>query len=111
MLFRYEYDTYEEIAKEMPAPGSDIVTSKGRGRVLGQEILAKQLLVQMEDDRRILIALDEVLTVLRKGSKPKWNKDREGVNEDGIEEQANATQVVEREERGPAKRGSDEPKE
>ncbi len=45
----------------MPAPGSDIVTSKGRGRVLGQEILAKQLLVQMEDDRRILIALDEVI--------------------------------------------------
>ena len=108
---RYEYDTYEEIAKEMPAPGSDIVTSKGRGRVLGQEILAKQLLVQMEDDRRILIALDEVLTVLRKGSKPKWDKDREGVIENGIEEQTNATPIAERDERGQTERGSDEPKE
>lgn len=82
---RYEYDTYEEIARDMPPPGSDIVTNKGRGRVLGQEILAKQLLVQMEDDRRILIALEDVLTVLRKSPRSKPQRDKEEGDENGVE--------------------------
>jgi cell fate regulator YaaT (PSP1 superfamily) len=65
---RYEYDTYEELQKTLPPAGSDIVTSTGRARVLGQEILTQQLLVQMEDGRRLLIGVQEVLTVLKVGS-------------------------------------------
>ena len=42
---RYEYDTYEELQKDLPPIGSDIVTNNGRARVLAQEILAEQLLV------------------------------------------------------------------
>lgn len=64
---RYEYDTYVGMQKELPRVGSDIITQNGRGRVLNQAILAQQLLVEMEDHRRVLINADEVLTVLKKG--------------------------------------------
>lgn len=62
---RYEYDIYEEHQKSLPRIGIDIVTAGGRGRVLSQEILSRQLLVQMEDNRRIMIHADEVLSVIR----------------------------------------------
>jgi cell fate regulator YaaT (PSP1 superfamily) len=65
---RYEYDTYEELQKTLPPTGSEIVTSTGRARVLNQEILTQQLLVQMEDGRRVLISVQDVLTVLKVGS-------------------------------------------
>lgn len=64
---RYEFDTYEELQRELPRVGADVVTREGRARVIGQEILAQQLLVETEDHRRILIAASEVLSVLRKG--------------------------------------------
>lgn len=65
---RYEFDTYEELQKQLPPVGADVVTKVGRGRVLGQEILASQLLVEMEDHRRLLIPAGDVLTVLGKRS-------------------------------------------
>lgn len=65
---RYEYDTYEALQKELPPIGSDVVTSRGRGRVLAQEILAGQVLMEMEDHRRVLVEAGEVLTVLRRGN-------------------------------------------
>jgi cell fate regulator YaaT (PSP1 superfamily) len=63
---RYEYDTYEDMLRELPPIGADIVTPTGRGRVLGQEILAQQLLVQMEDNRRLLVPASDVLSVLKR---------------------------------------------
>ena len=65
---RYEYDTYEALQKELPPLGSDVVTSRGRARVLAQEILAGQLLLEMEDHRRLSLDASEVLTVLSRGS-------------------------------------------
>ena len=38
------------------------MTRKGQGRVLAQEILARKLLVEFEDGRRLLVGMDEVLT-------------------------------------------------
>jgi cell fate regulator YaaT (PSP1 superfamily) len=64
---RYEYDTYEALQKELPPLGSDVVTQRGRARVLAQEILAGQVLVETEDHRRVLIDASEVLTVLKRG--------------------------------------------
>lgn len=61
---RYEYDTYEENRKSLPRIGVDVVTANGRGRVLNQELLTSQLLVQMEDNRRVMIRADEVLSVI-----------------------------------------------
>lgn len=62
---RYEYDVYEEHQKSLPRIGADVVTDKGRGRVLAQEILSRQLLVQMEDNRRMMIHADDILSVIR----------------------------------------------
>lgn len=65
---RYEYDTYEQLQKDLPAVGSHVITSTGRATVLAQEILARQLLVEMEDRRRILIGASDVLSVLGRGA-------------------------------------------
>ncbi len=64
---RYEYDTYEALQKDLPPIGSEILTGRGRARVLAHEILAGQLLVQIEDNRRVLVEAGEVLTVLKRG--------------------------------------------
>jgi cell fate regulator YaaT (PSP1 superfamily) len=61
---RFEQDVYEEFQKQLPAVGSRVVTAKGQGRVLAHEILARRLLVEFEDGRRLPVGLDEVLTRL-----------------------------------------------
>jgi cell fate regulator YaaT (PSP1 superfamily) len=65
---RYEYDTYEELQKDLPPIGSEVLTQNGRNRVLAHEILAGQLLVETEDHRRVLIPAGDVLTVLNRGN-------------------------------------------
>ncbi len=65
---RYEYETYEELQRNLPAVGADIVTNNGRAKVLAHQILAGQVLVQMEDMRRVLIDGADVLSVLSPGS-------------------------------------------
>lgn len=66
---RYEYDTYQSLQRDLPPVGADVVTTTGRARVLAQEILAGQVLVEMEDMRRIVIQASDVLTVLSRGKK------------------------------------------
>lgn len=61
---RYEYDTYRELKRELPRVGSEIITNSGRARVLAQEILAGQVLVQTEDMRRIMIDSGDIVTIL-----------------------------------------------
>lgn len=68
---RYEYDTYQQLQRELPAVGSDVITNTGRATVLAQEILAGQLLVQTEDSRRVMIDASDVLTVLKRGANAK----------------------------------------
>jgi cell fate regulator YaaT (PSP1 superfamily) len=63
---RFEYDTYLELQRKLPPINADVVTSQGRARVLGHEILAQQVLVQMEDNRRLMLDVGEVLSVVRK---------------------------------------------
>ena len=70
---RYEYATYQSLQHELPPINSEILTRQGRAKVLCQEILAQQLLVQLEDNRRLLIGADEVLSVFRKSGKGKAN--------------------------------------
>ncbi len=66
---RYEYDTYQDLQRDLPPVGADIITNKGRARVLAQEILAGQVLVETEDMRRIVIDAADVLTVLKRERK------------------------------------------
>jgi len=61
---RFEQDVYEEFQKDLPPIGSRVVTSKGQGRVLHHEILARKLIVEFEDGRRLPVLVDEVLTRL-----------------------------------------------
>ena len=61
---RYEFDTYEEIERQLPRVGSRIVTRDGKAKVLHQHILSEQLLVETEDHRRVLIPASEVLSVI-----------------------------------------------
>jgi cell fate regulator YaaT (PSP1 superfamily) len=68
---RYEFDTYQEYKRELPNVGSLVVTKQGKGKVVGQEILAKKLLVLFEDNRQIVTDLKDVLTVVSKGKPPK----------------------------------------
>jgi cell fate regulator YaaT (PSP1 superfamily) len=61
---RFENDVYEEFQAALPPVGCRVVTQKGQGRVLAQEVLARRLLVEFEDGRRLPVAADEVLTRL-----------------------------------------------
>jgi cell fate regulator YaaT (PSP1 superfamily) len=82
---RYEYDTYQDLQKDLPPVGSEIITNKGKARVLAQEILAGQLLVETEDMRRLAIDAADVLTVIKRGggrSKPPRRADDEGGRRD-----------------------------
>ena len=82
---RYEFSTYEALKKELPPVGSDVITLEGRGRVLNQEIIAEQLLIQMEDQRRKVIDAADVLSVIRRSSKresPKQNDSHQQTPDD-----------------------------
>lgn len=64
---RYEYDTYKDLQRDLPPIGSEIVTTNGKALVIAHEILAGQLLVESEDNRRVLIDAHDVLSVTRSG--------------------------------------------
>jgi cell fate regulator YaaT (PSP1 superfamily) len=68
---RFEQDVYEEFQKELPPIGTRVVTRKGQGRVLAQEILARRVLVEFEDGRRLPVAADEILTRLGRAASPR----------------------------------------
>src|SRR5262249_3627876 len=61
---RFEQDVYEEFQAELPHVGSRVLTAKGQGKVLAQEILARRVLVEFEDGRRLPVAVSEILTRL-----------------------------------------------
>lgn len=78
---RYEYDTYQDLQRDLPPVGADIITNKGRARVLAQEILAGQVLIETEDMRRIVIDAADVLTVLKRERKPREQQAQGPVDE------------------------------
>lgn len=67
---RYEYDTYEDLQRELPPVGAELQTRDGRARVLAQEILTGQLLVETDDRRRVLIRAADVISVMPSGRRP-----------------------------------------
>ena len=73
---RYEFDTYEALAAELPPVGSEILTREGAAKVLSQDILAGQLLVETEDRRRILLPGSDVIRVTRRAEEPATKKRR-----------------------------------
>jgi cell fate regulator YaaT (PSP1 superfamily) len=76
---RYEFDTYEELARQLPPPGSVVLTRDGAVTVVAQDILSQQLTVKTEDGRRILIHGDTVLSITQRGEeshKPRRGQSR-----------------------------------
>ncbi|MBY0232813.1 MAG: signal peptidase [Gemmataceae bacterium] len=61
---RFEQDVYEEHQAELPPPGTRVVTAKGQGRVLACEVLARKVLVEFEDGRRLPVPAAEILSRL-----------------------------------------------
>lgn len=57
---RYEYDTYEQMQKELPPIGSRVMTPEGAARVVGHEILAGKVLVDTEARTRVLVNAADV---------------------------------------------------
>ena len=57
---RYEYDIYDEMQKEMPPLGARVMTPEGEAKVVGHEILSRQVLVVTEDRRRLLVDVGDV---------------------------------------------------
>lgn len=61
---RFEQEVYEEHQAELPSVGVRVVTPKGQGRVLAQEILARKVLIEFEDGRRLPVPVEDILTQL-----------------------------------------------
>jgi len=61
---RYEYDTYEQSRKELPPLGATVVTKQGTGKIIGQELLARKLMVAYEGQRNIMTDEADILTVV-----------------------------------------------
>lgn len=61
---RYEYDTYEEHRKELPPVGATVVTKQGTGQVIGQELLARKLMISYEGQRQVMTDEKDILTVV-----------------------------------------------
>ena len=57
---RYEYDVYEQLLKTLPPIGTRVTTPEGPGRVVGQEVLAGQVLVERDDRVRKLVDVANV---------------------------------------------------
>ena len=61
---RYEQDTYEEHRKELPPIGAIVVTKQGTGKVIGQEILSKKLMIVYDNQRHLPADLKDIITVV-----------------------------------------------
>ena len=76
---RYEFETYESLSEQLAPVGSQIVTREGTATVLAQDILSQQLMVKTADNRRVLIAGGDVLSITRRGDaegKPRGGRNR-----------------------------------
>ncbi|MEW6745578.1 MAG: regulatory iron-sulfur-containing complex subunit RicT [Planctomycetota bacterium] len=58
---RYEDETYSQLKAELPRKGSRVRTAKGRGIVVGHEILAQLVHLQFESGQRQTFALAELV--------------------------------------------------
>lgn len=104
---RYEYDTYEEHRRELPPVGSTVVTQQGTGRVVGQELLARKLMVAYEGSRYILTSLSDVLTVVNTRGGGPQNGPRQTAEGESAESEERADH---REPRPPRRQGGDSPR-
>jgi cell fate regulator YaaT (PSP1 superfamily) len=58
--FKYEYDTYLDMKKDMPKVGKTISTEKGQGKVVRQNVLANRITVQLEDGSEVEMPMTDI---------------------------------------------------
>jgi cell fate regulator YaaT (PSP1 superfamily) len=59
---RYEYQTYLELRRELPAVGQRIESVKGNGEVVGQSLLKQTVRVRRDEDGEVFdVTLDELV--------------------------------------------------
>jgi cell fate regulator YaaT (PSP1 superfamily) len=58
---RYEYDTYVELGKSLPAPGKRVVSVKGDGVVLRQNPLKQSVLIQINEGGIVEATLEDLV--------------------------------------------------
>jgi cell fate regulator YaaT (PSP1 superfamily) len=76
---RYEFDTYQALERDLPGVGSKVVTQRGQGRVLAQEVLAQKVVIELEDHRRIVVGKDDILGVEKSKHRPTQDEDDDRV--------------------------------
>jgi len=59
--FKYEYDTYVSMKRDMPKIGKTISTEKGTGKVVRQNVLANRVTIQVEDGTEVEVSLNEIV--------------------------------------------------
>ena len=52
-----------------------MVTARGTGQILAQEVLAQKVVVEFEDHRRIVVARDDILGVEKSKRRPARDED------------------------------------
>lgn len=62
---RYEFEQYEELLAKLPPVGARVLTEEGEGEVVGHEILAQKVLVEMSESTRKLVSARQIKKVLR----------------------------------------------
>lgn len=62
---RYEFETYQSLAADLPPVGAQVLTREGTVQVLAQDVLSQQLVVRTEDKRKILLGADQVVRVTK----------------------------------------------
>lgn len=58
--FKYEYDTYVSMKRDMPKIGKTITTEKGTGKVVRQNVLANRVTIQIEDGSEVEVPLNDI---------------------------------------------------
>ena len=78
---RYEDKTYTELKKRLPKKNTEVKTKHGEGKVVDTQILTQLVMVELDDGRKVSVALEEmeVLSAPENAKKKKQNKNK--VNE------------------------------
>jgi cell fate regulator YaaT (PSP1 superfamily) len=64
---RYEYEDYRAAKSHFPNVGAEVTTSRGKGRVVGHNVLKETVIVDLFDSGEFEMPLDEVATPIVTG--------------------------------------------
>ena len=56
----YEFDTYQELKKDLPRLGKTVITPSGKGRVVRHNAICNRVAVRLEDDLEIEFSADKI---------------------------------------------------